>query len=101
MEYNELIEKIQHTSIDVPNTDTILGGMRHTLHRRRQRKVVLATVFCLTLVCVPLAFSVNGEASSPTLAEIVSASLPSSPNDLPAPLVGYQNSIRNHQTTLI
>jgi hypothetical protein len=36
-----------------------------------------------------------------TLAEAISATIQSSPNDLPAPLTGYKNSIRNHQKTII
>jgi hypothetical protein len=45
--------------------------------------------------------SMGDSQSTPTLAEAVSATLPSSPNDLPAPLAGYKNSIRNHQKTKV
>ena len=101
MEYNKLIEKIQRTPVDIPDTDTILGGMRHTLHRRRHQRTMLTTMACLLLVTVPISLSVGSASSSPTLAEVVSATLQSSPNDLPAPLAGYKNSIRNHQTKTI
>lgn len=101
MEYNKLIEKIQRTPVDIPDTDTILGGMRRTLHRRRQQRTLLTTMACLLLVTVSIRLSVDSASSSPTLAEVVSATLQSSPNDLPAPLAGYKNSIRNHQAITI
>ena len=103
MEYNELIEKVQQTPVDTPDTDAILGGMRHTLQRRRQRNTILAAAACLLLAMVPMTFrfQLSTFNSSPTLAETVSATLQSSPDDLPAPLAGYRNSIRNHQTTTL
>lgn len=101
MEYNELITQMQHTPIDVPDTDTILGDMRRTMHHRRQQKTILATVTCLLLASVPLTFLSSKGVPSPTQAEIVSASLPSASDNLPAPLAGFKNSIRNHQTTTI
>lgn len=101
MEYNELIERVQQTPIDVPDTDAILGGMRRTLHRRRQQRTLLTSAVCLLLATLPLAVSMGDSPATPTLAEAVSATLPSSPNDLPAPLAGYKNSIRNHQTTTV
>lgn len=97
MEYNKLIERMQQTPVEVPDTDAILGGMRRTLHRRRQQRTLLASAVCLLLATLPLTMSMGDSQSTPTLAEAVSATLPSSPNDLPAPLAGYKNSIRNHQ----
>ena len=95
MEYNELIEKIQQQPVDTPDTDAILAGMRRKMHRSRQRQALVAAA-CLLLAVVPLALPV-ADTPKPTLAETVSATLPSSPNDLPAPLAGYRNSLRNHQ----
>lgn len=101
MEYNKLIERAQQTPIEVPDTDSILGGMRHTMHRRRQQRRL---VFSLTLV-LAIGTSVYFMQPHPektiTLAETISATLQSSPNGLPAPLAGYKNSIRNHQITVI
>ena len=96
MEYNELIAKIQHQPVDTPDTDAILAGMRRKMHRSRQRRAIVAAAACLLLAVVPLALPV-ADTPKPTLAETVSATLPSSPNDLPAPLAGYRNSLRNHQ----
>ena len=104
MEYNELIEKVQHAPVEVLDTDAILGGMRRTVQRRRQRQMATIAAVCLLLAAAPFTFNFQLSTfnSSPTLAEAVSATLPSSPDDLPAPLAGYRNSIRNHQTkTLI
>lgn len=102
MEYNELIEKAQAMPVDVPDTDTIITGVHRTLQRRRQRQTLLAAAACILLAIIPLTLSSGGSSAKPTLAETVSATLPSSPDNLPAPLTGYRNSIRNHQTkTLI
>ena len=97
MEYNKLIEKAQSTPIDVPDTDTIIIGMHRTIQRRRQRQTLLAAAACMLLAIIPLTLSLDNSIAKPTLAESVSATLPSSPNDLPAPLAGYRNSLSNHQ----
>lgn len=100
MEYNELIAKIQHQPVDTPDTNAILAGMRRKMHRSRQRsrqRQALVAAACLLLAIVPLALPIADTTPKPTLAETVSATLPSSPNDLPAPLAGYRNSLRNHQ----
>ena len=102
MEYNEPIQKAQSMPVDVPDTGTIIIGMQRTVRRRRQRQTLLAAAACMLLAVIPLTLTLDNSAAEPTLAETVSATLPSSPNDLPAPLAGYRNSIRNHQkTTLI
>jgi hypothetical protein len=102
MEYNELIEKAQAMPVDVPDTDTIITGVHRTLQRRRQRQTLLAAAACILLAIMPLTLSIDGSSPKLTLVESVSATLPSSPDNLPAPLTGYRNSIRNHQTkTLI
>lgn len=97
MEYKELIEKAQAMPVDVPDTDTIITGMHRTIQRRRQRQTLLAAAACILLAIMPLTMTVGGSSARPTLAETVSATLPSSPDDLPAPLAGYKNSLRNHQ----
>ena len=102
MEYNKLIEKAQAMHVDIPDTDTIIIGMHRTIQRRRQRQTLLAAAACLLLAVIPLTLSLDDSPANPTLAEAVSATLPSSPDNLPAPLTGYRNSIRNHQSkTLI
>ena len=102
MEYNKLIEKAQAMHVDIPDTDTIIIGMHRTIQRRRQRQTLLAAAACILLVIMPLTLSIDGSSPKLTLVESVSATLPSSPDDLPAPLTGYRNSIRNHQSkTLI
>ena len=103
MEYNELIERVQQTPSDVPDTDAILGGMRRTVQRRRQQQWAAMGAICLVLAVAPLFLTLQPSSSnpSPTLAESVSATLPSAPGDLPAPLAGYRHSIRNHQTTTL
>jgi hypothetical protein len=97
MEYKELREKTQAMPVDVPDTDTIITGMHRTIQRRRQRQTLLAAAACILLAIMPLTMTVGGNSAKPTLAESVSATLPSSPDDLPAPLAGYRNSLRNHQ----
>lgn len=101
MEYNKLIEKAQSTPIDVPDTDTIIIGMHRTIQRRRQRQTLLAAAACMLLAIIPITMSLDNSVAKPTLAETVSASLPSSHDYMPAPLTGYRNSIRNHQTTTL
>ena len=103
MEYKELITRAQQTSIDVPDTDALLDGMRRTLRHRRQRNATLVAVACLLLTITPLTlhFTLSSYHPTPTLAESISATLPSCPDDLPAPLAGYRNSIRNHQTSTV
>lgn len=101
MEYNKLIEKAQSTPIDVPDTDTIIIGMHRTIQRRRQRQTLLAAAACMLLAIIPITMSLDNSVAKPTLAETVSASLPSSLDYMPAPLTGYRNSIRNHQTTTL
>ena len=97
MEYNELIEKVKQTSVDVPATDAILGGIRHTVRRRRNQRQL---VFSLTLV---LAVGASAYFMQPryektiTLAELVSRNIDTPPTQEPAPIVGYRNSIHNRQ----
>lgn len=98
MEYNELIEKAQVMPVDVPDTDTIITGVHRTIQRRRQRQTLLAAAACILLAIMPLTLSIDGSSPKLTLVETVSATLPSSSDNLPAPLTGYRNSIRNHQT---
>jgi len=97
MEYEDLIEQAQQMSIDVPDTDAILSGMHRTMHRRlRQRQSVLSVL--LFLGAFTTLFFAQPVGKSPlTLAERVSAHLDTPSNDTPAPLVGYQHSIRNRQ----
>lgn len=101
MEYNELIERAQRMSVDIPDTDTILSGMRRTLYRRRQQRRIVFSLAIVLVVGTSAYFMQPRSGKTITLAEAISATLQSSPNDLPAPLAGYKNSIRNHQITVI
>lgn len=97
MEYNELITRAQCASVDVPDTDTILGDMRRTLHRRyRQRQVAvsLAIVFAVgaSVTTIP-----PRQDKTVTLAERVCLRIDTPPTQVPAPLVGYRNSMYNRQ----
>ncbi len=101
MEYNELIERAQRMSVDIPDTDTILSGMRRTLYRRRQQRRIVFSLAIVLVVGTSAYFMQLRSEKAITLAETISATLQSSPTDLPAPLAGYKNSIRNHQTTAL
>jgi len=101
MEYKELIEKTQHVPVDVPDTDAIIDGMRRTLHRRRQQYQLIFSLVIVLAVGTSAYFMHPRSEKTITLAEAISATIQSSPNDLPAPLTGYKNSIRNHQKTII
>lgn len=101
MEYNKLIERVQQMPIEVPDTDSILGGMRSTMHRRRKQRRLVFSLAIVLVVGTSAYFMQPRSGKTITLAEAISATLQSSPNDLPAPLAGYKNSIRNHQITVI
>lgn len=99
MEYNDLITRIQQSSVDVPDTDAILDSMRRTVRRRAlRRRTILSSVFILVAgVAMALPLATPREANGLTLAERVSCSLDVRPNDIPAPLLGYQHSLHNRQ----
>ena len=101
MEYNKIIELARQSAPDAPGTDEVLNPIHHRLRVRRQRQSVLATLACLLLAASPLALLYHGNTPSTTLAEAVSATIQTAPDDLPAPLAGYQNSIRNHKTMML
>lgn len=96
-----MIELARQSAPDAPSTDEVLGHIHRSLRVRRQRQTVLTTVACLLLATTPLALLDRGAAPSPTLAEAVSATVQPAPGDLPAPLAGYRNSLRNHQTLTV
>lgn len=98
MEYNELIAQARQAATDAPDTDAILGAMRCTLRRRQQRcQALLSAVLVLAVGASLLSvYQPAGRLASTTLAERVSARLDTPPTNLPAPLVGYRNSIYNH-----
>lgn len=99
MEYNELITRVQQAPTEVPSTDTLLGGMRRTLRRRQQQRQILISAAAMLLIggAASLSLPSSGRNTEPTLAERVSRSLNTRPNDIPAPLAGYRHSTFNHQ----
>lgn len=99
MEYNELIANAQRAPIEVPATEELLGGMRRTLHRRQQRRQTLLSAAAILMIGTATIITLPPSDSSvePTLAERVSRSLNVRPNDIPAPLLGYQHSSHNRQ----
>ena len=104
MEYNKMIELVRQSTPEAPETTELLAGVHRTLQVRRRQQAMLASIACIALLTVPL-LTLNFQSSSPnpspTLAEAVSATVESAPNNMPAPLAGYRNSIRNHQTLTI
>lgn len=102
MEYNKMIEMVRQSGTDAPGTDEVLLQVHHRLLVRRRQQTLLASAVCILLAASPLAFLNTSSTHSPTLAETVSATVRPAHGDLPAPLAGYQNSLRNHKTmTLI
>ena len=99
MEYNDLITRVQQAPVDVPDADAILGSMRRTVRRRElRRRTLLSSVFVLAVgVAMIFPLSTSHGTSELTLAERVSRSLDVRPNDIPAPLLGYQHSMHNRQ----
>lgn len=99
MEYNDLITRVQQAPVDVPDADAILGSMRRTVRRRElRRRTLLSSAFVLAVgVAMVLPLATSHGTSELTLAERVSRSLDVRPNDIPAPLLGYQHSIHNRQ----
>lgn len=102
MEYNELITRARRMETDIPETEDLMSGMRRTMrHRRRQRwhtvlyALTVLIIGGVALIALPPATSRQGM----TLAERVSRSLNSRPNDIPAPLLGYRHS-NNHRQIL-
>ena len=101
MEYNKMIEMARKSTPDAPSTDEVLVRMHRTLRRRRQQQTLLTGIAGIALITIPLLttnYQLPTTTPSPTLAETVSATLPSTPDGMPAPLQGYRNSLRNHQT---
>lgn len=97
MEYNELITKAQQVSVDAPDTDAILTGMRRTLRRRQQqRQALFSTLLVLAVGVAVFSFQPRYE-SHVTLAELVSSRIDTPPTRTPAPLVGYRHSMYNRQ----
>ena len=97
MEYNELITRARQASVEAPDTDAILGGMRRTLRRRQRQRQTVVSMLLVLAVGSSLLFVHQPEEqlTAMTLAEQVSARLDTPPTNLPAPLVGYRNSIYN------
>ena len=99
MEYNELITRARRLYVSAPDTDVILRGMRHRMKRRQQRRQWVVSMALVVLMGASTAFLLQPTATQPrlTLAESVSRQLDKPRSNMPAPLVGYRNSIRNHQ----
>ena len=101
MEYNEMIKMVRQSSTDAPGTDEVLRQVHNRLHMRRQRMAVIASIACIVLAATPIAFTFTTNSTHPTLAETVSSTVQPAPGNLPAPLAGYRNSLRNHKTMTI
>lgn len=101
MEYNKMIEMVRQSGTDAPGTDEVLRRVHNRLLVRRRQQTLLASAVCILLAASPLAFLNTSSTHSPTLAETVSATVRPAPGNLPAPLAGYRNSLRNHQTTTV
>lgn len=99
MEYNDLIARVQQASVETPDTDALLNGMHRTLQRRqRRRQWAVSMVFVLLMGgTVMLSLPTPTEPRQLTLAERVSRTVDAPRSKMPAPLVGYRNSIRNRQ----
>lgn len=99
MEYNELITRAKQTSVEVPDTDSLLKGMHETMCRReRRRRWMACASFVIVVSCMfALATSANPTPQPITLAEQVSEQLAIPPRQIPAPIAGYHHSVRNHQ----
>lgn len=96
MEYNKIIELARQSMPDAPDTDEVLNGVHRTLQRRRRQRTMIASVACIVLAIMPLTLNTKHSTINTTLVESVSASLPPSTSNMPAPIEGYRNSIRNN-----
>ena len=92
-----MIERLRHMPADVPNTDTILDGMRHTLRRRRMRQAGIATAACILLLAAPLLTPSPSTSQGITLAERVSLRSYNPPDKEPTPITGYRQTKYNRQ----
>lgn len=97
MEYNNLITRVQKASVDAPDTDAILGGMRRTLHRRHRQRQVAISLAIVLAVGTAVATMQPRHDRAVTLAELVSLRIDTPPSPEPAPIAGYRNSLYNHQ----
>ena len=97
MEYNELITRVQQASVDSPDTDAILSGMRRTLRRRRQQRQAIFSVVLVFAVGSSVFFLQPHNEIPLTLAESVSAHIDTPSTKTPAPIVGYRHSVYNRQ----
>ena len=99
-----MIELVRQSTPEAPETVELLAGVHRTMQVRRRQQAMLASIACIALLTVPL-ITLNLQPTTPnsypTLAEAVSATVESAPNNMPAPLAGYRNSIRNHKTLTI
>ena len=98
MEYNELINRMQQASVDAPDAENILAGMRCTVHRRRmQQQVLLSSVLVLAVIAPAFLLQYGHNEARITLAEQVSLKIDTKSTRTPAPIVGYRHSMYNRQ----
>lgn len=83
--------------VDAPDTDAILTGVHLTLNRRRRQRQALLSTAVVLVTGVSLFFMQPRYENHITLAECVSAHIDTPATRTPAPLVGYRNSMYNHQ----
>lgn len=97
MEYTELITRAQQAPVEVPDTDSILGGMHRTLQRRRRQRQAALSMLLVLAVGASAFFMQPRYETSVTLAEQVSARIDTPPTRIPVPLAGYRHSMYNRQ----
>lgn len=99
MEYKELITKVQQVSVETPDTEKIVLCLHNRIqHRQQQRKWIASISFVLVVGAILLLLPYPTREPQPiTLAEQVSSQLKTPRTQTPAPLAGYQHSIRNRQ----
>lgn len=99
MEYSELITRAQQAPLEAPGTDVVLEGMRNTMHRRRQNRrwLVMALYLLVAGGTIATLLPPTPAGQPVALVEKVSRQLDVPRDKMPAPLVGYRNSIHNRQ----
>ena len=97
MEYNEMIERLRNTPAEIPDTNTIINGMRHALRRRRMMQTGIVAAACVFLLAFPLLTPSPTPQQGITLTERVSLRSDNTPTKEPASITGYRQTKHNRQ----